>query len=117
MTDAILQNPAARGTADRVHAGLKRRYAAERRFRIYGLLSILTAMGFLATLLVSIFGNGYTAFQQTHIRLDIEFSKAELDPNGTGDPAVLWQGNYDALIRDALVRRFPGVTSRAASGS
>ncbi len=114
MTDAILQRPAARRTADRVHAGLKRRYAAERRFRLYGLASILVAMGFLATLLVSIFGNGYTAFQQTYIRLNIDFSKAELDPNGTGDPAVLRQGNYDALVRSALSQRFPEVTARAA---
>jgi phosphate transport system permease protein len=114
MTDAILKSPAARNTADRVHAGLKRRYAAEKRFRVYGLVSILIAMGFLATLLISIFSNGYTAFQQTHIRLDINFSKAELDPDGTGDPAVLWQGNYDALIRQALSQRFPEVTARAA---
>ena len=110
MTDAILRNPAARRTADRVHAGLKRRYAAERRFRLYGLVSILIAMGFLATLLVSIFGNGYTAFQQTYVRLDIVFSKADLDPDGTGD---LRQGNYDALIRNALGQRFPAVKTRA----
>ena len=113
MTDAILQSPAAGGTAGRVQAGLKRRYAAERRFRIYGLVSILAAMGFLATLLGSIATNGYSAFQQTQIQLDIAFSKAELDPDGTGDPAVLRQGNYDALIRDALGRRFPEATTRA----
>lgn len=113
MTDAILQNRTGRNTADRVRAGLARRYAAERRFRIYGLISILTAMGFLAALLASIVGNGYGAFLQTHIRLDILFSKADLDPGGTGDPAVLRQGNYDALIKDALGHRFPDVTSRA----
>lgn len=113
MTEAILQDRTGRNTADRVQAGLKRRYAAERRFRIYGLISILTAMGFLAALLTSIAGNGYGAFLQTHVRLDILFSKADLDPGGTGDPAVLRQGNYDALIKDALAHRFPEVTSRA----
>lgn len=113
MTEAILQDRAGRNTADRVRAGLERRYAAERRFRIYGLISILTAMGFLAALLTSIVGNGYSAFLQTHIRLDILFSKADLDPGGTGDPAVLRQGNYDALIKAALGHRFPDVTSRA----
>lgn len=113
MTEAILQNRGGRNTADRVQAGLKRRYAAERRFRIYGLISILTAMGFLAALLTSIAGNGYGAFLQTQVRLDILFSKADLDPGGTGDPAVLRQGDYDALIKDALAHRFPDVTSRA----
>lgn len=113
MTEAILQDRTGRNTADRVQAGLKRRYAAERRFRIYGLISILTAMGFLAALLTSIAGNGYGAFLQTQVRLDILFSKADLDPGGTGDPAVLRQGDYDALIKDALAHRFPDVTSRA----
>ncbi|MPY73143.1 MAG: phosphate ABC transporter permease PstA [Alphaproteobacteria bacterium] len=113
MTESILQDRTGRNTADRVQAGLKRRYAAERRFRIYGLISILTAMGFLAALLTSIAGNGYGAFLQTHVRLDILFSKADLDPGGTGDPAVLRQGDYDALIKDALAHRFPDVTSRA----
>ena len=107
MTEAILQDRTGRNTADRVQAGLKRRYAAERRFRIYGLISILTAMGFLAALLTSIAGNGYGAFLQTHVRLDILFSKADLDPGGTGDPAVLRQGNYDALIKDALALIMP----------
>jgi phosphate transport system permease protein len=113
MTDATLQNRRSTATpGERIQAGLKRRYAAERRFRMYGLVSILVACGFLATLLISIVGNGYSAFRQTYIQLPIAFSKADLDPNGTGDPVVLAQGNYDALIKDALRHRFPEVTSR-----
>jgi phosphate transport system permease protein len=114
MTDATLQNRAAArlDTAERLKAGLKRRYAAERRFRMYGLISILAAVTFLATLLVSITGNGYTAFRQTYVQLDVAFNKADLDPNGTGDPAVLRKGNYDALMKEALRQRFPNVTSR-----
>jgi phosphate transport system permease protein len=113
MTDATLQNRRSTLTpGERIQAGLKRRYAAERRFRMYGLISILVACGFLATLLVSIVGNGYSAFRQTYIQLPIAFSKADLDPNATGDPVVLAQGNYDALIKDALRHRFPEVTSR-----
>jgi phosphate transport system permease protein len=79
---------------------------------MYGLISILVACGFLATLLISIVGNGYSAFRQTYIQLPIAFSKADLDPNGTGDPVVLAQGNYDALIKDSLRHRFPEVASR-----
>jgi len=43
---------------------------------VAGLISILIAVGFLATLLTSIIGNGYTAFKQTYIQLDIAFSRA-----------------------------------------
>jgi phosphate transport system permease protein len=113
MTDASLPNTVrAPNTADRVRSGLNKRYAAEKRFKLYGLISILTAMGFLAILLVSIVGNGYTAFWQTYIKLDIEFSKADIDPEGTGDPAVIGGGNYDALVKAALRAAFPDVTSR-----
>jgi len=114
MTDATLPKTAPRiDTAERVHAGLKRRYAAEKRFKLYGLISILVALSFLVILLISIVGNGFSAFWQTYIQLDINFSKADLDPQDTGDPQALRQGNYDALIKDALRTRFPEVTSRS----
>ncbi len=113
MTDATLPKTASRlNTADRVKAGLKRRYAAEKRFKVYGLVSILVALSFLLILLTSIVGNGYTAFWQTYVQLDIHFSKADIDPKGSGDPQVLQQGNYDALIKDALRTRFAEVKSR-----
>jgi phosphate transport system permease protein len=113
MTDATLPSRApAPNNSDRIKATLKRRYAAERRFKYYGLFSVLLAMSFLAILLTSIVGNGYTAFWQTYIQLDIDFSKASLDPQNTGDPKVLGKGNYDALVKDSLRALFPDVTSR-----
>ena len=52
-----------------VNRGLARRYAAEKRFRFYGLVAICFSLLFLSFLFISIIGNGYTAFQQTFIRL------------------------------------------------
>jgi phosphate transport system permease protein len=113
MTDASLQNRAARlDTAEKVRAGLKRRYAAEGRFKLYGLISILLAVSFLVILLTSIIGNGYTAFWQTYIKVPIHFSQADIDPEQTGDPEVLGRANYDALVKDALRHMFPDVKSR-----
>jgi len=113
MTDASLPNAVRSAkTAERVRAGLNRRYAAEKRFKLYGLISVLTAMGFLAILLTSIVSNGYTAFWQTYIKLDIKFSKADIDPEGSGDPAVIGGGNYDALVKNALRATFPEVKNR-----
>jgi phosphate transport system permease protein len=113
MTDASLpkQKPHL-NTAERVRAGLKRRYAAEKRFKTYGLISILVALAFLLILLTSIIGNGYSAFWQTYIQIDVHFSKPDIDPQGTGDPQTLRHANYDALVKDALRAQFPDVKSR-----
>ncbi len=113
MTDATAPNsPRLRNTAERVDAGLKRRYAAERRFRLYGLISIILAVSFLGLLLVSIVSKGYTAFQQTFIQLEIDFAKEDIDPQGTADPKVLAGADYGGLIKKTLRSQFPDVKSR-----
>lgn len=96
-------------TAERVQAGLARRYRAERRFRAYGILSITLGLAFLLFLFASIIGNGYTAFQQTHIQLEVELPRDEIDPGGSGDPALIRQANFTRLIKLALLDAFPQV--------
>jgi phosphate transport system permease protein len=68
-----LERPDSRRTIDIVNRGLKRRYRAERRFKIYGVVAIALSLAFLALLFVTIIGKGYSAFQQTEIKLDIYF--------------------------------------------
>ena len=91
---------------------IQRRYAAERRFRLYGIGAIGLAIAFLVLMLGTILSNGFSAFWQTHIRLDISFDQALLDPDGKGDRAALEQADYAALIRASLAREFPDVTGR-----
>lgn len=69
MTDVTLDTVAASVPQARRDIGLKKRYAAERRFRLYGVLAILVGLAFLAVMLVSIVGKGYTSFWQTTITL------------------------------------------------
>jgi len=95
-----------------VQKGLRRRYAAERRLKLYGIVAILFALGALAVLLVSITGRGISAFSQTHIALDVAFDRERLDPGGSGDSAVLRKGDYDGLARAAIRARFASVTGR-----
>ena len=99
-------------TRQKVEAGLRRRYNRERRFRLYGLLSVVFGVAFLGFLLVTIIGNGYTAFRQTYLRLDIVFDAASIDPEGRADPQVLAAADYQALVKAALGRLFPQVTER-----
>lgn len=87
------------------NARTKKRYAAEKRFRLYGVLAILSALGFLAFLFTSIIGNGWSAFLQTSIRLDIHFDEQVIDPSGARADMQLRTANYQRLAREALAAR------------
>ncbi|RDJ15971.1 phosphate ABC transporter permease PstA [Rhizobium grahamii] len=108
MTDIVspVQGVVVSKAPERRDIGLKRRYAAERRFRAYGIAAISFGLIFLAILLTSVISKGYTAFQQTAITLPIEFSEKTIDPNNkrATDPSVLVAANYPVLIRDAMVK-------------
>ncbi|ENN83986.1 phosphate ABC transporter, inner membrane subunit PstA [Rhizobium freirei PRF 81] len=94
------------GTPARRDIGIKRRYAAERRFRAYGITAVIFGLVFLVTLVSTVVRNGYTAFVQTSITLPIEFSENLIDPAAkrASDPKVLISANYPVLVRDALVK-------------
>jgi len=96
----------------RVEAGLGRRYRQERRFRLFGISAVVLGISFLAFLLVTVVGNGYTAFQQTYIQLDVVFDESVIDPDGGRDARVLSAANYDRLIRAALLDIFPAASGR-----
>ncbi len=119
MTDSAASSPvpnlgSGSRTAALIGTGLARRRAAEKRFHAYGLAAIVLALGFLVLLLGTIFVNGYSAFWQTHLRLDIEFTQDTLDPDRTGDMNILAEGDYQALVRAALRKVFPDVKGRRA---
>ncbi len=107
MTDMTLERPVATiRHPDLSEKRLKRRYAAELRFKLYGILALAIAGGMLALLLVSIVSKGYTAFWRTEITLNVHLDPAELDP------ANLATANYQALIRSSLLTLLPEVESR-----
>jgi phosphate transport system permease protein len=99
-------------TIDIVKRNLGRRYGAEKRFKAYGIGALMLGLTFLSVLFASIIGNGYSAFVQSYVKLDIEFAEASIDPQGTREAAALSRANYDGLIRAALKKRFPEVKNR-----
>ncbi|OWV69052.1 phosphate ABC transporter permease [Rhizobium sp. R339] len=109
MTDIV--SPTSGVTVSKAPArrdiGIKRRYAAERRFQAYGIAAIAFGLVFLFILLWTVIGKGYTAFQQTVITLPVEFSEKTIDPNNkrATDPSVLIAANYPVLLRDAIVKQ------------
>jgi len=104
--------PAPRRTYETVMAGMRRRRAAEWRFQLYGKLAIGLGLLFLVVLFASIIANGYTAFWQTQIRLDVTLDAAQIDPQGTRDPDALRKADYLGLIRADLRQMFPEVKDR-----
>ena len=93
-------------TLDIVNRGLSKRYRAERRFRLYGLLGIVASMVFLSLLFVSIIGNGYTAFQQTFLELEVFFDPEVLDEQS------LATADYQGLVKKTLRDMFPDAEGR-----
>ncbi len=99
-------------TATRVQAGLKKRYAKERRFRFYGVLAITLSLLFLSFLFINISSKGYTAFQQTFIQIEVYLDENSIDPEGSRDSATLSSANYGGLVKSSLRSLFPDVKKR-----
>jgi phosphate transport system permease protein len=94
-------------TIDIVNQSLQRRYRAERRFKTYGITAIVISLGFLAFLFVAIGVNGYSAFWQTYIKLDIHFDREALQQE------ALATADYQSLVKSSLRALFPEVKSRS----
>jgi len=93
---------------DIVNQSLPRRYRSERLFRWYGIAAIVASIAFLSLLFISIFANGYSAFWQTYIQLEVHF-----------DPEIIEQdslatADYQGLVKQTLRNMFPDVKGRSA---
>jgi phosphate transport system permease protein len=66
-------------------ARLKKRYAAERRFKALGLAAILFSVAVLAFLLVTMTINGLSGFKRAELKVEVDFTEAglSLDPSLT----------------------------------
>ena len=107
MSEAAIDRP--RPTLDWASSAaqrrVRRRHVADWRLQAYGIMAIAIALGLLGTLFVSVVSNGYPAFVQTKVSLEIYIDPAKVDPS---DPA---KGNYRALVRESFLILFPEVTN------
>ncbi len=89
-----------------VYAGLDRRYAAERRFRRYGMLAVLSGLAFLVIMFTSIILNGYSAFRQHYVQLAVEYDESRIDRD---DPAA---SDFEGIVKGAMRGMFPWMSER-----
>lgn len=85
---------------------LKKRRAAENRFKLYGIAAILLGIFLVCSLFVSIAVNGISAFWQTQIQLEIYFDPEVVTPEN------IRTANYGKLVSQALYVKFPEVAKR-----
>ena len=108
MTDTVITDTA---TKTRAKAGssaalLKKRYAAERRFKAYGLSAIVLAVLFLVMLIGSIVIQGAPAFFTSYVTVPVYFDPERIDAADPGD------ANYGAIARNSFKALFPDVSGR-----
>jgi phosphate transport system permease protein len=96
-----------------INRRIRKRYAAERRFKLYGMLSVGFGLVCLAVLFTDIVTKGLPAFQQTWLRMDIVFDSEYLQISDANDPDQLKRANFDGLFREQLRAAFPGYSSRS----
>jgi phosphate transport system permease protein len=118
MTDAVFTGANAESGAGKLRrpdlseGRIRRRYAAERRFRLYGVLAIGFAVFMLGFLAITVVLQGSSAFWQTRIALDVAIDAAKVDPAGDKSADSLRSGDYQAVVRESLRALFPEVTAR-----
>jgi len=97
-------------TRSKVEQSLGRRRRKESIFRILGIASTLVGVLFLLVFFWTLIGQGSSAFLQTFIEIEVEFSEDILAPAGELDLAY---ADFDAIARNALRKKFPDVTGRS----
>ena len=76
---------------------IAKRYAAERRFKLFGLGAVLLSGAFLAFLLFVMVGNGARGFTYTHVAVPVDFKAMPL----TIDTSRLGDADADQVIANA----------------
>jgi len=85
---------------------LKRRYRAERWFKRLGFSAIALSVTFIAFLFFTIISDGYKAFEQTYIALDVHFAASEFTQEN------LARADFPGLVKESMRQLFPEVESR-----
>ena len=83
---------------------LKKRHNAEKRFRFYGLASILLAIFFVFFLLNAIFSKGSGAFLKTTIDVEVNFDADTLELSESAPLEDLENTDYYELAIDSILK-------------
>jgi phosphate transport system permease protein len=106
--------PASRWTDGTMTKRVAKRYAAERRFKMFGFVAVGLSVAFLLFLLLTMAAKGLGGFTQSQIRLDVDFPRSDLmiDPAALAGPRaaeVVANAGLEALLDQAAIATYgPG---------
>ena len=83
-----------------------RRNTIERRFRLYGIASVVIALASLALLFTDIVLKGWQAFEQTRVQLEVHFDPDTLGVAPGASEDELSAADYEGVLKQALLARF-----------
>lgn len=99
-------------TSDAAKRRIRRRYAAEVRFRNYGWVAIVMTGAFLAFLIVDLIRTSLPAFTHHSLVLDVAVPSDLVPADKRNDPRAIRSADYFPVTRDALKAVIPGIESR-----
>lgn len=90
---------------------IRRRYAAERRFRMIGFGAVVLSAAFLAYLLIVMTMNGFGGFQRTLVAVPFDFRAANLEVDraalsGRGADLALAAAGLEEFVETAAVKAY-----------
>ena len=100
-----------RWTGEEMQKRVAKRYAAERRFRLFGLAAVGLSVAFLAFLLVTMAWKGLGGFTRTEAKLTIDFPRSDLfiDPAALKGPEaqqVVATAGLEGVLEQAAIAQF-----------
>ncbi|GHA15993.1 phosphate transport system permease protein PstA [Arenicella chitinivorans] len=114
MTDKTQQSPDSlrEHTDQRRAAALKKRHAAEKRFRWFGRLSIAFGLAAVLFLFTDIISKGFGAFTQTYVNLEVTFDADALGLTPNSTESEIKAASFGSFFKKSLRERYPDLTSR-----
>ena len=111
MTDATAGGLSAQprhgsGSLLRADPLMRKRNAAEARFKFYGIAAITLSLSMLFVMLWTIFADGVSAFRQTSLTMSVTLDAERLDPQGNrlrDEMMKVTTIGYSNLLNDALL--------------
>ena len=98
-------------TIDKVNRTLGKRHRAEKRFRLYGILSIGFGLLCVLFLFTNIIGKGLSGFTYHYLQIAVEMDAETLEISDTSDLNQILAGNYSGVVKRSTYEYFD-VSSR-----
>lgn len=120
MTDLTAALPAPKQSILTASDRMRRRNAAEARFRIYGIIAITISLATLAIMLFTILRDGTSSFFQARLSFPMELSAEVLDPKGNrnrDEMAKVTTVGYQKVLAKAFLSELQarGITQEGLS--